>query len=94
MKMGRPRSVRSFAKKKEEGGIFAHLERVAALRFTIDHLHNVLVELLARRVSLRPVISRTAAVLRHENILRIIQVRKRRRQYIVDDLAAHIKKKV
>ena len=33
-----------------------------------------------------PIIARTTTVLGHEYVLRVVQVRKRRRQYIIDDL--------
>ena len=70
----------------EEEGRETHLERVTTLRFAINHLHNVLVQLLATCVSLCPIVSRTTAILGHEDVLRVVKVRERRRQYIVDDL--------
>jgi hypothetical protein len=64
----------------------AHLQGVTPLRFAVDHFHDILVQLLSGRVSLCPVVSRTTAILRHEDILRVIEIREWRRQYIVNDL--------
>jgi hypothetical protein len=64
----------------------AHLQRVTPLRFAVDHFHDVLVQLLSRRVSLCPVVSRTTAVLGHEDVLWVIEIREWGRQYIVYDL--------
>jgi hypothetical protein len=56
------------------------------MSFPVNHLHNVLIQFLASRVPLRPIIARTTTILRHKYVFQVVQVRKRRRQYIVDDL--------
>lgn len=67
-------------------GRVTYLERVTTLGFSIDHLHDVLVQFLAGRVSLCPIVSCTTTILGHEDVLGVVQVRIRRCQYVVDDL--------
>jgi hypothetical protein len=63
-----------------------HLQRVAAFSFSIDHLHNLLIQPLPRSIPLRPVIPSPTSIFRHENVLRVVQTCPWGAEDIVDDL--------
>lgn len=71
---------------RETARFVANLQRVASLSFSIDHLHNLLIQPLTRSIPIRPVVSSTTAIFRHENVLRVVQTCPRRAEDVVDDL--------
>lgn len=69
-----------------EGETWPYFERVAAVGLAIDHLEELLVDLLAGAVAHGPVVARSSAVLRHEDVFRVVEVGEGRRLDGVDDL--------
>jgi hypothetical protein len=66
--------------------IEAYLKGVTTLCFAVEHIHNLVIDALAGRVALCPIVARPATVLRKIYILRIIQTRVWAREDIVNDL--------
>jgi hypothetical protein len=62
-----------------------YLERVATIRFSINHLHDLLVYRLASLVSISPVIAGPYAALSNEEVLRVVDILVGPRLYTVDD---------
>jgi hypothetical protein len=50
------------------------LERVATIRFAVNHFHDVLVDALASLVAITPIVRRPSAVLADVKVLRVINV--------------------
>jgi hypothetical protein len=66
------------------------LERVAAVGLAVDHVHDVLVHLLAHRVAGRPVVAGAGAVLVHVEVLRVVDVLVGARLDGVDDAVLEV----
>jgi hypothetical protein len=51
----------------------AHLERITAVGLSVDHLHQLLVDSFTGAVPLSPVVTRSTAIFRHPDVLRVVQ---------------------
>lgn len=51
-----------------------YLERIAAVGFSVDHVHQLFLHTLAHRVAGRPVVSRSCAILVHIKVLWVVDV--------------------
>ena len=63
-----------------------HLERIATVRFPVDHLHDLLVHRLARGVPGAPVVPGANAILADVEVLGVVDVSVGARLDAVDDL--------
>jgi hypothetical protein len=64
----------------------AHFERVAPFGFTIYHLHDFFVDLLARSIALSPNVTSATSIFRDKDIFWVVKVRIRRGEDGIDDL--------
>lgn len=67
-------------------GNIAYLKRVATVRLSVNHLHNILVNRLTALVSVTPVIRRSHSILAHVKVLRVVDVSVRARLNAVQHL--------
>ena len=68
----------------------SHFKRIAAFGFSVNHFHNLFINSFSSRVSLSPIIPRSAAIFRNKNVLWIVQVRIRRYKDVIDNLTMMI----
>ncbi len=65
-----------------------HLERIAAICLAVDHVHDFLVDRLARRVARRPDVAGADAILADVEVFRVVEAPVRARLDAIDDLRA------
>ena len=55
-------------------GVLTYLERIAAVCFSVNHFHDILMHRFPRLVSVTPVVRSTNAIFANEEVFRIVDV--------------------
>lgn len=62
-----------------------YLERVTAIRLSVNHLHDIFVDQLSRLITIAPIISSSGSVFADKEVLRVVYVLVWACLYAVDD---------